>query len=120
MPQALALNPKPQTLNPKPLVRQGDGSELVDTKEYLEIEKAEAAKCRHLFDHIHTCEQQNPVSLKVQRLSSSCAGDDLQSVSMLTSALVMQPRFADVLRLACCLPAVQPAWISAAASDLGW
>ena len=44
---------------------QGDGSELVETQEYLEIEKAEAAKCRQLFDHIHSCEQQNPVSLKV-------------------------------------------------------
>ena len=44
---------------------QGDGSALVDTKEYLEIEKAEAAKCTQLFQHIQTCEQQNPISLKV-------------------------------------------------------
>ena len=47
------------------MLMQGDGSELVETQEYLEIEKAEAAKCRQLFDHIHSCEQQNPVSLKV-------------------------------------------------------
>ena len=51
---------------------QGDGSDLVETKDYLEIEKAEAAKCRQLFDHIHSCERQNPVSLKVQMCVCVC------------------------------------------------